>query len=858
MLRPPGMRAIAHHLGFTGTEVWAFFRLAGVNWQGLSTADQTKAMDAFAHRLADQSGRRVWLRVMANPWPVAAYGRSLIEEYPDAIPDRGDGARSWDGPEGLVESAQRYLVAIGARVPLTVLGVRISTRAVPEKHWESLFSGDPVRGTPGWVEKVRQTLRDVEAAVARPGMAGEPLTQSGLDWVMRSSMALGFPAPEAFPDRLQAFSPQWTFPETVRVVPRKLGLSTRLEAVTDSGDAMAVRHVVVLRHRHAEARDTGSMYPWLAWLAAQPETVDVSALFDVIPPERLKPSATRDHKVQQSITHANIDTGLEDRGQVRAIDHAGDILDELDSPDPTVSHRMAGQILYAVTAEREQDALDIARELVPRARRDAKLHMVHEIGQTADYHRFRPGEAWELDLPVKRRGHVTRMNCQALASAMPAVSHRAGDTTGFLVGPVRGSHDALILDPFGGARQNTSNVRVDVGSQGSGKTTRLIALADFMASGGVQGVFSDFTGFVARTGRMRHLKQDFHVVDAMKGKSGSLMPSLLVLPPNPADYRHDTPVDPGGDEWAAWAAETYPDAVRRVDAERADLTIDALYKCLNYAVVKADPLVVPMLEECVGEVGAQYGQATWEYVDWLDRQPGDGYKNLARQLKSRAKLPDGRLIFPDSATDGIDEAAERRAADALFTLVMAPGIVMPPKGNPDRSTWSREQLRSDPIIFLTGRYAQRLIWRDTARKFYFGDEMSIGTGGESSMSSLIQRFCYDSRKNNAAIHLAFQTVGSLQSIDAHVASLIGSFTVGRTGTDNAEAALPFLRLPTGQGWEQHIAGLADGEAMWRTWDNKVRTVQTAREWWHEDLVSVTESTPMSRAADLPSPVGVFR
>ena len=73
-------------------------------------------------------------------------------------------------------------------------------------------------------------------------------------------------------------------------------------------------------------------------------------------------------------------------------------------------------------------------------------------------------------------------------------------------------------------------------------------------------------------------------------------------------------------------------------------------------------------------------------------------------------------------------------------------------------------------------------------------------------------------------------------------------------TENAAAALPMLRVPTGRGWE-HIAptlssGEDRGEMILSGWDDRVVRTRLDLAWLPEHIVAQLNTSPMLKPAGL--------
>ena len=93
------------------------------------------------------------------------------------------------------------------------------------------------------------------------------------------------------------------------------------------------------------------------------------------------------------------------------------------------------------------------------------------------------------------------------------------------------------------------------------------------------------------------------------------------------------------------------------------------------------------------------------------------------------------------------------------------------------------------------------------------------------------------------VGLVFQNPEMLLNLSGEISNLIGAAWIGRMEEAAALAALPFLRLDPGHGYEQAIATLETGEFLVRDWRGRVRKVRVDNSWWHPDLLDALNTNP---------------
>ena len=812
--REVAITATSGHLAVTREGTWAFFQLADLDWDGVAPTDRDDLLADVTARLVDITGHRVWLRGTSAPWDPAVFRRRLDRRYPAPIPDQ-PGGRTRDE---LHASAAALGVALRAARPVIIIGARFTKTRIKADHlpWLVRDMCPPGEGN-GLVDQDRQRLRAVTRAVEKAGMQAERLSGAGLQWVVESSIALGH-APAPIGDVTAEDIP--ASGRRVRRGTTPMGSTTPIHVVTDRG--ITTRHVTIRHVAAMKDRDTNEKWPFLAWLTAQ--QVEWAACFDLIEGRDLVAAAEYRLKVANDSNAHDAEHGV-DRGEGirRGINRSREVIAEVAHGSPAEANRAWGRIMVATSGDTPQDALDAMTDLASEAERHQDVALEPDWGVEGDVWRFVPGEPWDMT------GHLRRLPLTTLAALGAGVTGVAGDREGCPLGAMVGSSDMYVFDPHGGPLRNRPGTIFVIGEQGSGKTSLASLLIDWETSNGGRGLVSDPSGKMARLAKMPHLSKDAAVFPlTTAGKPGMLMPHFL----DPEPKRRHYPVGAEGDE-------EFEDAVRGVAAVRMDRAIDAVMMCLPQRMIAVDDgSIQATVENAVGKVGGRYGTHSREIIDAIRSESSMGGK-IADQLDSRARLSDGAMIFPDRDVD--DSVMDTIGRDAALTVVTMPGLSIPQSS--DRSTWTREQHRSVPILILGWQLAARSIWADTDPKMFFADELGVLMGGFSSIKSSILRLAYDSRKFDAAAMFAAQTGGPISQIDPDVDNLVGAMFMARTSRNTAEKALPLLGQGPGSGWDHRAPRLDDGEFIVSGWDRKPRQVRADQAWWHPDLLAATDTTP---------------
>ena len=273
--------------------------------------------------------------------------------------------------------------------------------------------------------------------------------------------------------------------------------------------------------------------------------------------------------------------------------------------------------------------------------------------------------------------------------------------------------------------------------------------------------------------------------------------------------------------------------------------VDVLRDLLPPAMIAHDSggRIAAGLDRAVNHVGGHYGADPWEVVDQLRQSSDENVRYAAEALTDAAQMKHGSLMFPAPHRDVDDAIVENALESATLTIITMKGLTLPPKDNPNRSEWDRNQRAALPLLKLGSRLANRVMYADKAQKAIAHDEAGISTAGGSSMGGSITRSGFDSRKWNALIVVAAQNPSTLADLNREFENLVGSAWIGRMDRKAATAALPLLRLEGNQGHEFTIADLEQGEFLVRDWLARVRKVRVDRGWWDKELLAALDTNP---------------
>ncbi len=827
-------RWIHRNLVITADGTWAYYLSGSFYWFGAGSAERDAHLRSQAERWSELVGHRVWLRGLHVPDPSGLWAERMLAEHPGASP----------GFRELIESAERWKrVEFAETAPALVIGVRLSTRPVPREHLPKVLGEASTSPRLGTIQEVADAYARVSRGLAREGLRASPLSPAGLDWVYAQTRAAGHTLPE--PGALDR-ADGWNAPDIeVRATQGEDEVTVRVRATVDGRGRD--RYVRVLRLSASKERDTDRVPPWLSWFAQHPAKPEFAACYDVIHGRDLARNAD-----DRLFHNSNVATEYRRHGvpvdewTQQGIDRSAAVANDTAHGDPPTATRMWGQVLVAVHGDSEQQALDAADTVASSAAagggtdsRGPGLVLTSAPAQWFDYRAMIPGEQGG-----RFNGHLVRHSARYVAAGVADASPRAGDSSGVPLGNIAGSNGIYTFDPLGGVRRDRAGVWVNIGEQGSGKTSLFNLVAYSYANAGVRTIVSDPSGLMAGLCELPTLRDRSMIVRLGEGEPGRNAPHFLVPEPRREAYE-------GHDDWLR--------AVRSAQAERMDHAADAIRLTLPPGMAERDD-VQQAIAEAVAVVGGDYGVHPAQIVESLERT-GDIGTFVAKQIRAKAVSPAWQALWPLTRDVAESRAFAPLHTDAVLTVVTSHGLTPPPRNGHGggMGQWSSKQLETRALTHFGNLYASRVIWADRDPKIYLADELSLAAGGESAFTSFLSRLAMDSRKFGCSAGLAMQTATPLTTIDEHASSLIAAGFVGRTSRRNAAATLDAMRLRHDEGWEDVVCGFTrPGQFLVSGWDDLPAIVGVDQFHWPAGLRRVSDTTPVRPAAPILNVVGGIR
>lgn len=758
---------VENHVATAGKIATAWYVVPPQPWAFQSEGNRDRLIRSGALRYSELVGRRIRWRSTTRPQTPEGWRARLDAQAVAPLP-------GW--PRVLDWQAAR-LQGLDMAEPITYLGVDVQRRS---SRWV---------GFALWQDA---TIAELDRIVAGNGWGARPATFDEIDWLVRSSVAIGHNA-ELPPksdvayeegDMVEMGDPLW-FTDTAYA---------RSLKVAHNG---AVRHVVTSVVGRMRVLDSESYGPWMTRALGLGFPVEMSATFDVKPMAEVEARVrTFMRRADSQIKHFAEHDKEPPTTTLAAERRARDVEAELDDPSDE-SARLYGWVRYAVSDDTEEGALAKAKEVARCFNPGITVYNpTHD--QYALALEFIPGQ---LDGP-KCRYSRRELPALTVAGGMPGAVAKIGDRNGFYQGWTtgRGGQRAAFWNPWASMEDRKGNgTTVEAGDLGAGKTFFTGANTYLAAMSGAICVLLDGSpaGLLGNLCYLPELRHKATHVDLQRSQTpGQYNPWYLVPTPRRADY-DDTPT--GEVQWSQ--------ACRLAEANRRSLAVDDISMMLTEAPTPAQRTALIKAAQTASRTDKPSLRVMIEALAKTDR-------DLSDYLVDEVALHPAAQVFFDSGTE-LDWTPQQD--DTTLTVVTLGGVALPHEGKP-RNEWSAAerfgllQLTSAAwqvysILYSSDRHARKWAFFDEA------DQLARFQMGRTLLSLPAN----DARKHNLRLNVATHSMVGLAAVgfDTVIDSIFGFNT---SGVDAQKALLTAQHIPVDSGFEPVLAGLADRDSTPQTRD----------------------------------------
>ncbi|BBG20763.1 hypothetical protein RVR_P218 (plasmid) [Actinacidiphila reveromycinica] len=769
--------------------VTAWYVAEPQRWSFKTDRERNQLVLAHAQRLAELTGRRLYLRITHRPYPVARWAEALHRSVVNPLP----------GWESYLQEEQLQVARLPLDDKVIYYGVRLGRVSGAGRAANKVLRGALDRE----LAALGRDLTEIDRTMSAPGMDASPAQAHDMDWLLTRSIGLGLPAPlDPPPQPDSVWSPsdlaehtdgvEWSAPEPY---------APHLRIAGDRNGQRVERYVTILTMSRMDLPDIpeSGYGPWLQRLDRLRFPYEVSGVFDVREPAQTDRDI-RDqldrirHQVNHHAEH-DVDVPLQ---LSRQRDQGRGIEDETRSGFSGLATRVHGWIRIAVSAATAEDVRNRADQVIKMY--SPQVVIKRPSDQYTMAREFIPGE------DLAHTGYRRRMPVTTLAGSLPAATALVGDRVGPHIGSTSGvSRRAVMWHPWMSTEQRErSGLTVVLSTLGGGKSTLCGKVVYDTTRMGVPWVVLDPSGPLTRLCDLPELRPYSRRIDLMRAEPGTLNPYHVIPDPRPEHYTPEQYAD--YDDPALEASLALQRDTQAAAAQRRTLAIDAMRGLLPAQITGSQQTQTALLL-AAGRTDASVHSSPHAIIKELEAESGLGLAehagHLAKLLHAAAELPQGQLIFPPADGDDRYQTAHQR-----LVVMSLRGLTLPADGTPP-SEWTLEEQYSMPLLYLAGWYAQRSIYdRDmNDRKGLFLDEthalLSVPSG-----RTLVKKTGRDSRKHNTRALYATQDGGDI--LTAGVENWVDSVFVGRTiGAQAQRAALGLLGIEPGHGYEEILEGLSN-------------------------------------------------
>lgn len=824
------LRQIAGHVALTTTQGSAWYRLPRVPWSFRPDRDRENHITNEAALLATLTGSKVHRRGTTTPFPVQAWAKTHHEMVMSH--NRKVGKSTLPCWPDLLEGEQRLFLTEHQSEKETFLGVSFLRRPL----WAELAATVAPRRMGPLSRELRHQadkLSTLDKLIARPGLAGRPVTPAQMAWLLHRSTYLGFPAPA---QRLSVDVDEWGIEDLA-------DLLTQADwSAEPFGSTMKVTGLLVGRPvtRHVAILTVGRMQrmeipqrdlPWMTIGDALGIPLEWSAHIyprtdkDVLAEIRLVLA-----KIQAQTKHYEDEHDMDSPSAlIEQREQALQVENELTQlADDRSLGRARGWWRVAVSGRTEVECLSNTEKVIKAY--GAKVKMEHTFGQVKLAREFLPGGT------VTLKAHQRRMPLRTAAAGGAAVTSVAGDRTGWNIGRSAFDSSPVMFDFWNNMEVfDVSGLFPVVSALGGGKSTLVGSIVAKTGAAGIPWCVLDPAGRLGRLGRTRELRAVSRNRDLLNGVPGSLNCYQLVREPRLDDFAVTDLIDLDDSEIAVLGIRVeevrdvkvsdlppdrlrqlqqrrYRAAVARAAAIRTRLCLDSLIQLLpaTFAVSSPDAghvvtelrLAAQRLHDPKSEFKDR-PKHPGMIIDAL-RQSTTGHRAVALatadMLDSIRREPQAALLFPDT-----DDVEVEVLSDKQLTFLSLKGVILPdPDTKPEY--WQDEARQGVALLNLTCWWALRWMYGlpSQQRKGVALDELHF-LNAVPSGQLMIREFGRNTRKENLTVLAAGQEPGDTLLDQRGGNNFIGGVFIGRMDDqETAGRALRMAQIPVGVDYEHAL------------------------------------------------------
>lgn len=782
-------RSIDGHLLRTGSEVYAWYRLAPQRWSFRSDSQRSELIAAIAGQYAELQGRWLHLRVTTRPYPIRMWAEAHVRNAhtrPHDVP----GALSFDD---YLIGEQQQLMGRSMAEKEVYLGVQVQTRRAMDRAVERaapLLRRVLPEAVDAELIALDSEVEHLDQIIASTGLEGRPAHAEEMSWLMHRSCSLGLPAPRNLPAVPSAlWEPEdlasFTDAADLHCDPYAPTVTARGRTGSNAG---VTRHVAVLTVGQMHGLQVPEVDdPWIQQADRLPTAVEWSARLYVRRPEEVSGELQRQmNKVRSQVKHYTDEHELEPpQSLARQASRVLEIDDEMTSGFTALATRVQSWWRLAVSGETEREALRLAQQMLDLYK--PKIAIEHPEAQYAMAREFIPGE------PLASGAYLRRGSVVWAASSVPTATAEVGDRRGILLGETStATRRPVAWDPWMAQEvRDGSGLTAMVAGLGGGKSFLGGGIVYKTLRAGAHWTILDPSGPLSKLCELPEIRPYARPINLLNAQPGILNPYRVIPEPQ---LEHFVDED---DPERAWRRER-----ALAGATRRRLVLDVLTGVLPYDVARMPETRIVLLR-AVRAVGGRYDADPGQVIDTLRRDSSEHHEHaivvadFLDELRERMSL-----LIPE---DDADPYADSRD-DRLTVLTMA-GLTLPKEGV-GREHWTDAEALGVELLNLAAWLTQRSVYEKPKeqRKGVWIDEAfflsEVPTG-----RVLMNRFARDSRKWNVRVLLSSQIPADFLKIQGFVA-LLDSVFVGRLDDDETQSdALRLLKVPMDAGYEQVVSAL---------------------------------------------------